>query len=260
MKNKIFNLYEKIQKLTFFQGVALTLCLTSLVSIAATNFSGFFVFTPGTPISSSEINANFEKIGGTVVYKAIFSNAFSVDQNSLIVPTDCPTCNVYRKKILFTSVTAGTSTTTTDSDANNASNNSNFSYFTVPSEGWYEVRFLGDLSTSITSPNCSGTSCQMSVSAGAGVYIAGSLALAQAGGNNSSIAWQGNNKNLTDNNYDNIFDPPNYWPGSLGEAKKFYLKAGQVVYVRFEGNGTITNATGDINLGANSLDLTIIKF
>ena len=42
--------------------MALTLCITSAISLASVTIPGFFTFSPGTPISSSEINSNFEKL------------------------------------------------------------------------------------------------------------------------------------------------------------------------------------------------------
>ena len=85
---KILNSYKK---LSFLQGVALTICLTSFFSIAATNLPGFFVFSPATPISSKEINDNFEKVAGKIVLKANLSSSFNGDDSSFSTPSDCST-------------------------------------------------------------------------------------------------------------------------------------------------------------------------
>lgn len=63
MMKKIVNFYKK---LGFIQGVALTICLTSAISIATVNIPGFFTFSPGAPISSSEINSNFDKLSALI--------------------------------------------------------------------------------------------------------------------------------------------------------------------------------------------------
>lgn len=112
-------LIECYQKLTFLQGVALAICLTSLISIAATNLPGFFVFAPNTPISSSEVNNNFEKIAGNIVAKAMISTASSISNVDFRVPANCATCNEYRKKLYFDTVAFNDSNfkTATDTDS-----------------------------------------------------------------------------------------------------------------------------------------------
>ncbi len=55
---KIINYYKR---LTFFQGAACALGVTSVVGIAAT-VSPLNIFSPGTTISSSQINDNFNKL------------------------------------------------------------------------------------------------------------------------------------------------------------------------------------------------------
>jgi len=59
----IINFYKK---LGFFQGVVFTICLSSAISIAAVTIPGFYTFTPGTPISSSQINSNFDKLASLI--------------------------------------------------------------------------------------------------------------------------------------------------------------------------------------------------
>lgn len=53
-------------KLSFIQGIVITITFTSVFSFAAVNIPDFYTFTAGTPISSSQINSNFEKLAGLI--------------------------------------------------------------------------------------------------------------------------------------------------------------------------------------------------
>lgn len=79
--NKLFKAY---QKLTFFQGAALTISLTSIIGIAAT-VNGINTFVPGTTISSAEMNANFSilkaaiEAGSSQIYIGTYDASLSID-------------------------------------------------------------------------------------------------------------------------------------------------------------------------------------
>lgn len=60
---KLINFYKK---LSFFQGAAAAVSLTSVIAVAANNIPGFFTFSPGTVISSSQINSNFDKLANLI--------------------------------------------------------------------------------------------------------------------------------------------------------------------------------------------------
>jgi len=62
MKNVINKFIIFYSKLSALHGVAITVCITSAISLASVTIPGFFTFSPGAPISSSEINSNFEKL------------------------------------------------------------------------------------------------------------------------------------------------------------------------------------------------------
>ena len=78
---KVFKIYKK---LTFFQGAACAVSLTSIVGIAAT-VTGLNTFTPGTPISSSQMNANFNILksaiesGSSQTYAGTFDASGGID-------------------------------------------------------------------------------------------------------------------------------------------------------------------------------------
>ncbi len=255
-------LYEKYKNLTFFQGVALTVCLSSLISIAATNIPGFFVFSAGTPISSSEINANFEKLAGTIVLQATYSTGYSVTQTSFSSPPECPTCVIYFKKLFFNSIALSDINlkTTTDTHSSSGSFNSTFHYYQVPANGWYEIRLIGDAVTSIANEVCQITNCSVNVSNNVNVAVADSASNAAAKYNNFSFLngiWFSND--VRDSNSDGTFDSYSTSPGYPPESKKYYLKAGQVVFLKAEASYQLNSATADISAGLNSAELTIIK-
>jgi hypothetical protein len=56
---KLMTFYKR---LSFAQGAAFAISLTSVVGIAANNIPGFFTFTSGQVISSSQVNSNFDKL------------------------------------------------------------------------------------------------------------------------------------------------------------------------------------------------------
>ena len=259
MKSKLQKFYKK---LTFLQGVVLAVCLSSIMSIAATNLPGFFVFSAGTPISSSEINSNFEKIAGSVVFKGSVSSAFSIINSNFTAFPDCPTCNMYRKRILFDNISV--------SDANYKEINENydyfstlgqaFSYYEVSVSGWYEIRFIGQVTLSAANAVCNAASCSHNIFGNMNVQVANSLSGTQSLYYYNNMNY-GTNFSQMDNNGDSSFDNTYNGDNSIPEIKRFYLKAGQKVFVKFDASYNQTNVTADYTVGypVNSIDLTIIK-
>lgn len=78
---KIFKVYKK---LTFLQGAACAVSLTSIVGIAAT-VTGLNTFTPGSTISSSQMNTNFNILktaiesGSSQMYVGTYNAGLAVD-------------------------------------------------------------------------------------------------------------------------------------------------------------------------------------
>jgi hypothetical protein len=60
---KLIKFYKR---LSFAQGAAFAVSLTSVVGIAANSIPGFFTFTSGQVISSSQVNSNFDKLAQLV--------------------------------------------------------------------------------------------------------------------------------------------------------------------------------------------------
>jgi hypothetical protein len=250
------------KKLTFLQGVALTICLTSIISIAATNLPGFFVFSPGTPISSSEVNANFEKLTGLVVVKATMSTAMSLTNANFGTYPDCLTCTMYRSKLLLNTVTTtdGNFLTATDTDPNTSSNGAIFSYYQVPASGWYEIRLIPSISSTMSTPTITGSSvsnCSHSINSYVNIIVAAS---ASSVGQYSGGMYNGFNLSDNDTNCDGIPETT-YINDNPPEIKKIYLKIGQVLYLKMETNYYESGETANYStiIPANALDLTIIK-
>lgn len=60
---KLINFYKR---LSFFQGAAFAVSLTSVIGYAANSIPGFFTFTSGSVISSSQVNSNFDKLANLI--------------------------------------------------------------------------------------------------------------------------------------------------------------------------------------------------
>lgn len=253
----------KFFKPGFFQGAAMAIGFTSLVSIAATNFPGFFIFNSGTPISSSEINSNFEKLTGTILVKGVFTGSITANESNFIVPASCPTCHNYSKKLTLSSVSIGAANllSATDTDSESASVGSSFNYISIPSDGWYEFRFIANPTVTLSGTTCDSSGCQANINLNIAVSYANNLTSAQSTSQGLSLGWSGVYDNKNDLNSDAAFDTNtnNLYPPPPPEIKKFYLKAGQVLYFTFNASYVASNATIATNVSVTSMDVTIIK-
>lgn len=262
MKSLFLKYRQKFFRPGFFQGAAVAIGFTSLVSIAATNFPGFFIFSPGTPISSSEINSNFEKLTGSILVKGVFNGNMSVNELDFNIPASCPTCHNFSKKILLSSVSVGAANvlTSIDNDIESASYGTNFNYISVPTDGWYEVRFLGTNAASLNGTTCDLPGCSANVNAASTIGIASSLANAQSQSQGMSLGWINSNDNLNDTNTDGIFDVGSFvYMGYPPEIKRFFLKAGQIIFFGFNASYNQTNTNIKVSVSYSNMDITIIK-
>ena len=262
MKSLLLKFRQNLFRPGFFQGAVVAIGFTSLVSIAATNFPGYFIFSSGTPISSSEINSNFEKLTGTILLKAVYSGSITANESNFIVPTYCPTCHSYSKKLLLSSASVGAANllTTTDSDADSASYGTSFSYISIPSDGWYEFRLITNATASLAGTTCNSINCNANVNANSAITLATSLANAQGFSQGVSMAWISSYDNLNDQNSDGVFDAQsNLYANMPPEIKRYYLKAGQILYFSFNASYNQNVSTISANVSNSSMDFTIIK-
>ncbi|MBP9681274.1 MAG: hypothetical protein KBD76_07705 [Bacteriovorax sp.] len=263
MKPFLSKYLESYKKWSFLQGVTLTLCLSSLISIAATNFPGFTIFTPGTLISAEEINNNFEKVVGKIVVKANVSSSFSGDNSSFYTPSDCPTCHVFRKKINFDVITVNDSNLKTgiDPETSSSTYNSDFSYYQVPSSGWYEIRFTPSAAVDFTNTQCTAGGCSVNVYANFSLLIANSLSAINSAV--YSLSFQGGSSKYQSDSggTPGTFNAATTYPSMPPEIKRIYLKMDQLLFVKFEANYSQNYATADYSFAVapNSTELTIIK-
>lgn len=252
---KIFNyLYSRFEKLSFIQGVVLSICLSSIVSIAATNIPGFFVFNAGTPISSSEVNTNFEKLSGNIILKANVSGTESITNTGANLT----------KKMNFDSISIGSANfkTTTDTDPASASYGSIFSYYEVASDGWYEIRLIPTYSTDVNNiiqNIVCPASCNFAVYVGYNINVASGVVV-QGSAYNRTLISTVFSAFKKDTNSDGVVDVSTTSPMVIG-ANSFYLTTGQVVFIAFTANSQALTGSADFMMGYNagSQDLTIIK-
>lgn len=269
MKKFLLNLYEKSQKLTFMQGVVLTITLTSIVSIASTVLpNGLFSFAPGTPISSSEINENFKKVAGEVVLKVkydpiTFTNAsYGTSSNC----SDPATCHQYSKKVKFQQfiVSDANFLETTVSSPETTPASQTFNYYKVPVSGWYEVRFTPfATSMQLSNPSCASAnnSCFFSFSMNSSLQLVENLAAIDGG---AMIQIASKNFSINRQNYDaNLYelDSPSMMGGAmLLESKRIYLTTGQIIYATFSSSYNANYMNDDtLNASFGGMELTILK-
>lgn len=248
------------KNLGFWQGVAFAIASTSLISIAATNFPSLVKFTSGTSISSNDINNNFEKIIGTIVFQGNLSESLSLIGSNYQTFPDCLTCNSYRKKISFDTILVSDSDFKSEAPTDVYSSNSaeSFNYYEVSSDGWYEIRFIGNVNNTVTSPMCVSAGCNYSLYSNITLKMSESLSTLQASTYLISYSKSTNdNDSNSDGNFDNMMNYPGYPP----EVKRYFFKSGQIIYAKFESSFNTTSANITVSSGypANSADLTIIK-
>lgn len=262
MKSLFLKFRKTIFRPGFFQGAVVSISFTSLVSIAATNLPGFFIFSTGTPISSSEVNSNFEKLAGSILLKAVITDNISLNTSNFSTPTTCPTCNIYSKKLMLSSISVGVSNVSqsTDTDVDSASKDSFFNYISIPSDGWYEFRLISHTISSLSGTTCSIAGCNANVNANTNINLANSLVNAQGHPPGTSVAWVSSFDNLNDIDSDAIFDlVSNNYATQPPEIKKYYLKAGQILYFSFNASYSQNNSTVQLSVTNSSMDITIIK-
>lgn len=88
---RIINFYRR---LTFFQGAASALAITSIVGIAAT-VSPLTVFSPGTTISSAQINDNFNKLKVAIESTSSQTYLGTYDASTTVNPSGGTTAGDY---------------------------------------------------------------------------------------------------------------------------------------------------------------------
>jgi hypothetical protein len=254
-KVKIF-----FKNLGFWQGVAFAIASTSLISIAATNFPSLVKFTSGTSISSNDINNNFEKIIGTIVFQGNLSESLSLIGSNYQTFPDCLTCNSYRKKISFDTILVSDSDFKSEAPTDVYSSNSaeSFNYYEVSSDGWYEIRFISNVNNTVTSPTCVSVGCSYSLNSNITLKMCDNLSSLQ---DSSYLVSSSKSTSQSDSNSDGSFDNLYNYPGSPPEIKRYYFKAGQIIYAKFESYYSTSNSTITLSSGypANSANLTIIK-
>ena len=260
---KMRKLIKFYKSLGFIYGVVFTICLTSLVSIAATNIPGFAIFSQGGVISSSEINSNFEKVAGNIVANGTFTSTINITNANFVQYSDSPTSSSYRKKILFNSLTNSDSNLKTASDPEAAtfssSSGANFTYYEAPSNGWYEISIIPEFTLSVTNQQCSYGNCQYNLNGSINILMAKSFN--QIKWSNSSIVFNNQSKYERDTDNNLTFDDSSNWDGTPPESKKIYLKTGQILYARLDAylNQTNTSADFNINFPGSSTVFKIIK-
>ena len=264
---KMKKLEKYIKNTSFLQGFIFAFLLSSIVTFAASTISnlGYYVFQSGDPISSSEVNANFEKLGGKLIYKGGSTDSFTFDQANM--PTSQLVCNAsadygYVGKLNFNADIDDYALhlNDTDTDTNNTTNGNSYSYISVPNTGWYEIRFVA--SPSNRNYTCTGANCTNSFE----TFFQLVSAKMESGSPSNSYSTI-----TTHNSYKYVYDVDGN--ATLGDptdseiindevplAVKAYLTAGDALYITFEACGMDTaTATDTIDFLPGDLSLEIVQ-
>ena len=135
-----------------------------------------------------------------------------------------------------------------------------YNYYEVPVSGWYEIRFIGQTTVKASNSICDSSGCSQNINSSLTLLVANSLSGNQVVDYYTNI-YIGANYSQSDNDSDGVFENVFSTENGIPEIKRYYLKAGQKIFVKFESNYTQSNATADYIAGypTNSIDLTIIK-
>jgi len=245
----------------FIQGIIFTMGITSLISYAATNLPGFHVFNAGDPISSSEMNENFEKVAGLITLQAENSGAISYTVADGPGSTNCNTYDGFTGKLNLTaSISDADWQQGTDNTGANVTNGQSYSFYEITQTGWYETRLVvnnADFTYTCTTGFCSEGMSTKITAAYAPMVGSEPHDSNYVGVTSVERSWYG-----YDSDGDSIIQAiEETYTDNLPEIKRVFLKAGNAVYLRFEMctqyAGTGTDGLSFSNAG--DISLTLIK-
>lgn len=240
----------------FFFGALLAGFIVSVVTYGVPAISSLNVFSAGSVISSAQINANFEKLSGTVLISGNSGGSIRyVDDTDLVnhstgcFPTGSPRYCI-REKLDFTVdyiSDAANLITKTENLSFYTNNGQNYKMYKIPVTGWYEVSVTNDTAFTQTFV-CAGTSCR------ANSWLSGMVRIYKLDGSNNIIHPSSYSSVMTSASYyqdDNdgnsswADNPAAVYDLSIGETRKMYLKAGLGITLELEANHEFINITGN---------------
>jgi hypothetical protein len=246
----------------FIQGMFFAIGITSVLSYAATNLPGFHVFTPGGVISSTEMNDNFEKIAGVIVVQAANTGAIGYTYSDGPGSYNCNAYDGFTGKLNLTaSIDDGNWNLATDTNnaTGNATYNTSFSFYEIPTSGWYEVRLVAN--EAVRSHTCGGPNCNMNfgtkVKLGYATMSGGVPSMTS-----TEVVHVQDDFNIYDSSSDGVVDAGEITRNSnTPEIKRVYLKSGSALYVNLDlcVQGTTTGTDGSSFANPGDISLTIIK-
>lgn len=139
----------------FTKGFLVSAVLSSALINAGTLIDGIYQFAAGEIISATEMNHNFQKIGGNIIVDAtntasVYSQLDSPAQQCENGITDCNAGYV-----TFGNETAGMIESRTDPSAvlNSATGSGPMSFVTIPNDGFYEVSIIANPTYTVSGPD-----------------------------------------------------------------------------------------------------------
>ncbi|HAZ11349.1 MAG: hypothetical protein A2X86_20280 [Bdellovibrionales bacterium GWA2_49_15] len=144
-------LKQTVEKNGFFHGIFFALAFSSALAIAVTGIEGFHTFSPGGVISASQMNENFEKVAGEVIFHGRNLATFSHLKSSAGQQCGYSADPCHLGFLVFDEVVGGGDNYLSVSDPSTSTysftSGSTIKYIKIPVSGFYEIRLVAHPST-----------------------------------------------------------------------------------------------------------------
>lgn len=245
----------------FVPGMLCSLALGSVLSYAASNIPGIFVFSNGAIISASEMNQNFEKISGVIILQAGEDFSATYDHSTISGNYKCmaSTIDCYSGRLELPAASIGTMGVAVDSSPTNTTYSDNYSFFEIPSDGWYEIQLRANPSTRTTS--CLTANCNGNFSSVFRLKIFKTVDDLPGNSSTTVIEAMDNYYYSDTSSNGNIEGQEISANPGLGLAKKVFLQAGQAISIDFEINvdGSSIDSNDHVIFAPGDLALSVIR-
>ena len=256
----------------FLVGALISGSLVSAITLGMPAISSLNIFSAGSVISSSQVNANFEKLAGTVILSGSFGSAPRyVDDTDLVNhPSGCSlnssagyclnerldfNVDYVNDPSLILNKSEGITTYTSPA--------ANYKIYKIDTDGWYELSLISDF-TYTKSLTCTYPGCSFYVQFNLG------FRLHNLDGSNNIVnpttgygASTSLNLNQNDNDSDGSFSNNQIIESFIyrGDRREIYLKAGTGITLELFASHNFSFISGNysVHIPANGIRFKIIK-
>ena len=139
----------------FTKGFLLAALLSSALINAGTLIDGIYKFAAGEIISATEMNHNFQIVGGNVIVDATNTTPITSQVSSPVQQCENAATDCNAGYVEFGNETAGLIESRTDPSAviNSATGTGAMSFVTIPKDGFYEISVISDPTYTVSPPD-----------------------------------------------------------------------------------------------------------